>query len=121
VKVGRRSAIDLEHITGSSRASCSPLRKATRRRCRRSGRTWTSRQLAGAQQFSAAVDGAGHAERAAHEIGEINGFIVQKAKEAGCAAPTHARWSRSFAGVERGEVSPRPELLFRGLNRIMSQ
>lgn len=46
------------------------------------------------------------------EIGEINGFIVRKAKEAGCAAPTHERIVEIVRRVERGEASPRPELLF---------
>jgi 2-dehydropantoate 2-reductase len=46
------------------------------------------------------------------EIGELNGFIVQKAKEAGCAAPTHERLVEIVRGVERGEISPRPEVLF---------
>jgi 2-dehydropantoate 2-reductase len=46
------------------------------------------------------------------EIGEINGFIVGKAKEAGCAAPTHAKIVEIVRRVEKGEVSPRPELLF---------
>lgn len=46
------------------------------------------------------------------EIGELNGLIVQKAREAGCAAPTHARIVEIVRQVERGEVSPRPELLF---------
>ena len=46
------------------------------------------------------------------EIGEINGFIVQKAKEAGCPAPTHERMVEIVRRVERGEISPRPDLLF---------
>ncbi len=46
------------------------------------------------------------------EIGELNGFIVQKAKEAGCAAPTHQRIVEIVRGVERGDLNPRPELLF---------
>jgi len=46
------------------------------------------------------------------EIGELSGFIVQKAKEAGCAAPTHERLVEIVRGVERGEISPRPEVLF---------
>ena len=46
------------------------------------------------------------------EIGELNGFIVQKAKEAGCPAPTHERIVEIVRRVERGEVTPRPELLF---------
>jgi 2-dehydropantoate 2-reductase len=46
------------------------------------------------------------------EIGELNGLIVRKAKEAGCAAPTHERIVEIVRGVERGEISPRPELLF---------
>jgi 2-dehydropantoate 2-reductase len=46
------------------------------------------------------------------EIGELNGFIVRKAKEAGCAAPTHERIVDIVRGVERGELIPRPELLF---------
>jgi 2-dehydropantoate 2-reductase len=46
------------------------------------------------------------------EIGEINGFIVRKAKEAGCTVPTHERIVEIVRRVERGEASPRPELLF---------
>ena len=46
------------------------------------------------------------------EIGELNGFIVQKAREAGCPAPTHQRIVEIVRRVERGEVNPRPELLF---------
>ncbi len=46
------------------------------------------------------------------EIGELNGLIVRKAKEAGCAAPTHERIVDIVRGVERGEIAPRPELLF---------
>jgi len=46
------------------------------------------------------------------EIGELNGFIVQKAKEAGCTAPTHERLVDIVRRVERGEISPRPEVLF---------
>jgi 2-dehydropantoate 2-reductase len=46
------------------------------------------------------------------EIGEINGFIVQKGKEAGCAAPTHERIVEIVRKVEAGVLSPRPELLF---------
>jgi 2-dehydropantoate 2-reductase len=46
------------------------------------------------------------------EISEINGFIVQKAKEAGCAAPTHERIVDVVRKVERGELTPKPELLF---------
>jgi 2-dehydropantoate 2-reductase len=46
------------------------------------------------------------------EIGELNGLIVQKAKETGCAAPTHARIVEIVRQVERGAASPRPELLF---------
>jgi 2-dehydropantoate 2-reductase len=46
------------------------------------------------------------------EISEINGFIVQKAKEAGCEAPTHERIADIVRKVESGELAPRPELLF---------
>ena len=46
------------------------------------------------------------------EIGELNGFIVQKAKEAGCVATTHERIVEIVRRVERGELTPRPELLF---------
>jgi 2-dehydropantoate 2-reductase len=46
------------------------------------------------------------------EIGELNGFIVQKAKEAGGAAPTHERVIDIVRRVERNELAPRPELLF---------
>src|SRR2546429_6778569 len=41
-----------------------------------------------------------------------NGLIVQKAKEAGCKAPTHARLVEIVRRVERAETSPRPDLLF---------
>jgi 2-dehydropantoate 2-reductase len=46
------------------------------------------------------------------EISEINGFIVQKGKEAGCEAPTHQRIVDVVRKVEAGTLSPRPELLF---------
>ncbi|MDH2406576.1 2-dehydropantoate 2-reductase [Bradyrhizobium sp. SSUT18] len=46
------------------------------------------------------------------EIDEINGFIVRKAQEAGCAAPTHQRIVDIVRRVERNEISPRPDLLF---------
>jgi 2-dehydropantoate 2-reductase len=46
------------------------------------------------------------------EIAEINGFIAQKAKEAGTTAPTHERIVDVVQKVERGELSPKPELLF---------
>ena len=46
------------------------------------------------------------------EIGELNGLIVQKGKDAGCPAPTHERIVDIVRRVERGEVTPRPELLF---------
>jgi 2-dehydropantoate 2-reductase len=46
------------------------------------------------------------------EIGEINGFIVRKAREMGFAAPTHQRIVEMVRQVELGEVSPRPEVLF---------
>jgi 2-dehydropantoate 2-reductase len=46
------------------------------------------------------------------EIDEINGFVVRKAKEAGCTALTHARVVEIVRRVERGEAAPRPELLF---------
>jgi len=37
---------------------------------------------------------------------------VQKAKEAGCEAPTHERIADIVRKVESGELAPRPELLF---------
>ena len=46
------------------------------------------------------------------EIAEINGLIADKAKEAGLAAPTHERIVEVVRRVERGQASPRPELLF---------
>lgn len=46
------------------------------------------------------------------EIGELNGFIVQKGKLAGCPVPTHERIVDIVRRVERGEINPRPELLF---------
>jgi 2-dehydropantoate 2-reductase len=46
------------------------------------------------------------------EIGELNGFIVQKAKEARCSAPTHERLVDIVRRVESGDLKPRPELLF---------
>jgi 2-dehydropantoate 2-reductase len=46
------------------------------------------------------------------EIDFINGFIAEKAKEAGCAAPTHEAIVALVKRVERGELAPRPENLF---------
>jgi 2-dehydropantoate 2-reductase len=46
------------------------------------------------------------------EIGEINGFIVRKAEELGLAASTHQHIVRLVRQVERGDVLPRPEVLF---------
>ena len=46
------------------------------------------------------------------EIDELNGLIVQKAKDAGCPAPTHERIVEIVRRIERGAVTPRPELLF---------
>jgi 2-dehydropantoate 2-reductase len=46
------------------------------------------------------------------EIGELNGLIVRKAEEAGCAAPTHERIVEIVRRVERDEIAARPELLF---------
>jgi 2-dehydropantoate 2-reductase len=46
------------------------------------------------------------------EIGELNGFIVQKANEVGCAAPTHERIVEIVRKVEAGVLQPKPELLY---------
>ena len=47
-----------------------------------------------------------------HRVGELNGLIVEKAKDAGCPAPTHERIVEIVRRIERGAVTPRPELLF---------
>jgi 2-dehydropantoate 2-reductase len=43
------------------------------------------------------------------EIDYINGFIVEKAKEVGLAAPTHVALTAAVKRVERGEAPARPE------------
>lgn len=46
------------------------------------------------------------------EIDAINGFIADKGREVGVAAPTHDALARIMRQVERGALQPRPELLF---------
>jgi 2-dehydropantoate 2-reductase len=46
------------------------------------------------------------------EIDFINGFIAERARDAGIPAPTHEVMVRLVKQVERGELVPRPENLF---------
>jgi 2-dehydropantoate 2-reductase len=45
------------------------------------------------------------------EIDYMNGFVVEKGKEVGRPAPTHAAITDIVKRIERGEISPRPENL----------
>jgi 2-dehydropantoate 2-reductase len=45
------------------------------------------------------------------EIDYINGFIVEKGKEIGRAAPANAALTAAVKRVERGEIPARPENL----------
>jgi 2-dehydropantoate 2-reductase len=45
------------------------------------------------------------------EIEAMNGLIVQKGKEVGVPAPSHAKLTEIVTKVERGEVKPSPALL----------
>jgi 2-dehydropantoate 2-reductase len=113
IKVGQSLGYDLEHITGlepgqllaASEGDAKALAAVGQHMDKQTGSTARSNL----QRPSMAQD---MQKGRRTEIGEINGFIVQKAKEAGCTAPTHERMVEIVRRVERGEASPRPELLF---------
>ena len=113
ISVGQALGYDLEHITG---LEPDQLRKASEGDAKALAEVGAhmDKQTSGAarsnlQRPSMAQD---MQKGRRTEIGEINGFIVAKAKEARCAAPTHERIVEVVRRVERGEASPRPELLF---------
>jgi 2-dehydropantoate 2-reductase len=113
VKVGRALGYDLEHITGiepelllaAYEGDKAALSKVEAHMDKQSG----SGARSNLQRPSMAQD---MQKGRRTEIGEINGLIVGKAKEAGLAAPTHEKIVGIVRKVERGEASPRPELLF---------
>jgi 2-dehydropantoate 2-reductase len=113
IKVGQALGYDLEHITG---LEPDQLRKASEgdAKALQEVGAHMDKQTSGTarsnlQRPSMAQD---MQKGRRTEIGEINGFIVRKAKEAGCTAPTHEKIVEVVRRVERGEATPRPELLF---------
>ncbi|GGI27305.1 MULTISPECIES: ketopantoate reductase family protein [Bradyrhizobium] len=113
IRTGQSLGLDLEHITGiepnllrsASEGDATALAEVERHMQKGTG----SQARSNLQRPSMAQD---IQKGRRTEIGEINGFIVRKAKEAGCAAPAHERIVDIVRKVERGEVTPRPELLF---------
>jgi 2-dehydropantoate 2-reductase len=113
VRVGRALGYDLEYITGieptqllaASEGDPAALAKVEAHIAKQT----TGAARSNLQRPSMAQD---MQKGRRTEIGEINGFIVQKGKEAGCAAPTHERIVEIVRKVEAGVLSPRPELLF---------
>lgn len=113
VGVGRALGYDLEHITGLApdvlfAASQGDTRALADVEKHMQGGT-NARARSNLQRPSMAQD---IQKGRRTEIGEINGFIVRKAQETGLTAPTHQRIVEIVRQVERGEVSPRPEVLF---------
>jgi 2-dehydropantoate 2-reductase len=113
IRVGRALGYELEYIAGiepslllaASEGEASPLAKVEAQMTKGTN----SQARSNIQRPSMAQD---IQKGRRTEIGELNGFIVQKAKEAGCPAPTHERIVDIIRRVERGEINPRPELLF---------
>jgi 2-dehydropantoate 2-reductase len=113
VKVGHALGYDLEHITGiepgvllaASEGDKAALAKVDAHMDKQS----SGQARSNLQRPSMAQD---MQKGRRTEIGEINGLIVGKANEAGLSAPTHERIVEIVRRVERGEASPRPELLF---------
>jgi 2-dehydropantoate 2-reductase len=113
IKVGQALGYDLEHITG---LAPDQLRKASEGDAKalsevgaHMDKQTSSSARSNLQRPSMAQD---MQKGRRTEIGEINGFIVHKAKDAGCTAPTHEKIVELVRRVERGEAAPRPELLF---------
>jgi len=113
VKVGRALGYDLEHITGiepgkllaASEGDQTALSEVEAHMLKGT----RSQARSDLQRPSMAQD---MQKGRRTEIGELNGFIVAKAKEAGVAAPTHEKLVEIVRRVERGDVAPAPELLF---------
>jgi 2-dehydropantoate 2-reductase len=113
VRVGRALGYELEKITGIEptllQAASENEPKALAEVEAHIAKQVTGAARSNLQRPSMAQD---MAKGRRTEISEINGFIVQKAKDAGCAAPTHERIVDIVRKVERGELTPKPELLF---------
>ncbi|MBR0857740.1 ketopantoate reductase family protein [Bradyrhizobium liaoningense] len=113
VRTGQSLGLDLEHITGIApdllRAASEGDAKALADVEQYMQKGTRAQARSNLQRPSMAQD---IQKGRRTEIGEINGFIVRKAKEVGCVAPAHERIVEIVRQVERGEVSPRPELLF---------
>lgn len=113
VKVGQALGYDLEHITGIAPGTLLAASEgdetalsAVEAHMLKGTRSQARSDL---QRPSMAQD---MQKGRRTEIGELNGFIVAKAKEASIAAPTHEKLVEIVRRVERGEVAPAPELLF---------
>jgi 2-dehydropantoate 2-reductase len=113
VKVGQALGYDLEHITGLEpnllRAASEGDKTALAKVEAHMDKQSSSQARSNLQRPSMAQD---MQKGRRTEIAEINGLIAHKAKEAGLAAPTHERIVEVVRRVERGQASPRPELLF---------
>lgn len=113
IRVGQALGYELEHITGIEpnllRAASEDDAKALAQVEQHMQKLTGAQARSNLQRPSMAQD---MQKGRRTEIGQINGFIVDKANEVGCAAPTHQRIVEIVGRVERGEVSPRPELLF---------
>ena len=113
IRVGRALGYELEHITGiepSRLLAASDGDAGALAQVEAHMKKGTSSQARSNFQRPSMAQDIQKGRRT--EIGELNGFIVQKAKEASCAAPTHERIVEIVRRVERGEISPQPELLF---------
>jgi 2-dehydropantoate 2-reductase len=109
VKVGQALGYDLEHITGLAPDQLLAASEGDAEVEAHMQRGTKSQARSNLQRPSMAQD---MQKGRRTEIGEINGFIVRKAREAGCEAPTHEKLVEVVRRVERGDASPRPELLF---------
>jgi 2-dehydropantoate 2-reductase len=113
VMVGRALGYDLEHITGLAPHLLLAASQGNTRALAEVEKHMQGGTSAGARSNLQRPSMAQDIQKGRRtEIGEINGFIVRKAEAMGLAAPTHQRIVEIVRQVERGEVSPRPELLF---------
>jgi 2-dehydropantoate 2-reductase len=113
VKVGRALGYDLEHITGLEPGLLLAASEGDKTALSKVGTHMDKQSSAGARSNLQRPSMAQDMQKGRRtEIGEINGLIVGKANEAGLAAPTHERIVEIVRKVERGDASPRPELLF---------
>jgi 2-dehydropantoate 2-reductase len=113
VKVGRALGYDLEQITGLEPGLLLAASEGDKTALSKVEAHMDKQSSAGARSNLQRPSMAQDMQKGRRtEIGEINGLIVGKANEAGLAAPTHERIVEIVRKVERGDASPRPELLF---------